>query len=694
MSDTRSRPGISYPLGARWDGRGVDFVLYAGRAERVRLCLFDPERRPLGTHDLEAREGGVWSVYLEGVGPGVRYGYRLEGPWAPAEGCFYNPNKLLLDPYARVLGGPGAAHPALAAARRGGEPDPRDSAPWAPLGVVVDESFDWGPDERRPRTPWAETLLYEAHVKGLTQLLPDLEPGAASAGGSYAGLGDPRLIAHLQALGVTALELLPIHARVPETFLVEKGLTNYWGYASLGFFAPHLELAQSSDPEAAPRELKAAIRALHAAGIEVILDVVYNHTLEGGPGGPCLSFRGLAPDYYRIGPEGTYEDFTGCGNTLDLRQPRTLQLVLDSLRYWVEEYHVDGFRFDLAPAMARQGVDAPPLGEVFAVMLQDPVLAEVKLIAEPWDLGPEGYRLGAFPPGWREWNGEYRDGVRRFWRGDAGCLGDFAERLCGSSDRFSGRFSGRYFGPSTDRGPLASINYVTCHDGFTLNDLVSYERKHNLANLEDNRDGHEPSYSKAWGGPEGPCPEASALRAKVQRAFLLTLACSQGVPMLNMGDERSRTQGGNNNAYCQDNALSWLDWSETAAASALESFVQRAFALRRRFPQLRRAKHFRGRRGHEADLHWLRPDGAAMRDEDWPEASSVTAWIEDAAGAPELLLLIHAPESRVTFRLPPGRWDVVLESASGEGGGRVAKAHVLEGPALSVLARVSEQGSD
>lgn len=673
MSASRLRPGGTYPLGARWDGQGVNFALYAGRAERVQLCLFDAERSSLGTYELRPSEGGLWSGYLEGIGPGVRYGYRLEGPWAPQEGCYYNPQKLLLDPYARVLGGPGAAHPALAAATPEGQPDPRDSAPWAPLGVVVDESFEWGPEERPPRTPWAETVLYEAHVKGLTKLRQASGPAA----GNYAGLGDPGVIAHLEALGVTALELLPIQARVPEAFLVEKGLSNYWGYATLGFFAPELGLSQSADPLAAPRELKTAIRALHAAGIEVILDVVYNHTVEGGPGGPCLSFRGLAPDYYRINAEGHYEDFTGCGNTLDLRQPRTLQLVMDSLRYWVEEYHVDGFRFDLAPALAREEPDAPPLGEVFAVMLQDPVLAEVKLIAEPWDLGPDGYRLGAFPRGWREWNGEYRDGVRRFWRGEQGRLGDFAERLCGSSDRFA------------SKGPLASINYVTCHDGFTLRDLVSYERKHNLANLEDNRDGHEPSYARAWGGPEGPCAEAEPLRAKVQRAFLLTLACSQGVPMLNMGDERSRTQGGNNNAYCQDNAISWMEWSESAETRALEDFVQRAFDLRRRFPQLRRAEHFRGRRGHEADLHWLRPDGGAMRDEDWPGASSVTAWIEDAAGAPELLLLIHAPEGWETFRLPPGRWEVVLESATGTGCGEVSESHAIEGPSLSVLARVS-----
>lgn len=673
MKITGSRPGGSYPFGARWDGEGVEFVLYAGRAERVQLCLFDAARRPLGTHDLVPRECGVWSLYLEGAAPGLRYGYRLEGPWAPAEGCYYNPRKLLTDPYARVLGGPGASHPALAAATPGGEPERRDSEPWAPLGVVVDERFAWGPEERHPRTPWSETVLYEAHVKGLTQTLP------CEGAGTYAGLGSPQLIAHLQALGVTALELLPIHARVPEAFLVAKGLTNYWGYASLGFFAPHLELAQSEDPLAAPRELKGAIRALHAAGIEVILDVVYNHTVEGGPGGPCLSFRGLAPDYYRIGPEGTYEDFTGCGNTFDLRQPRALQLVLDSLRYWVEEYHVDGFRFDLAPALAREEVDAPPLGEVFAVMLQDPILAQVKLIAEPWDLGPGGYRLGLFPPGWREWNGEYRDGVRRFWRGEAGRLGDLAERLCGSSDRFG----------DGARGPLASINYVTCHDGFTLKDLVSYEGKQNHANLEDNRDGHEPTYGRAWGGVAGPCPEAEPLRARVQRAFLLTLACSQGVPMLNMGDERSRTQQGNNNAYCQDNALSWIDWREDAAARDLEAFTQRAFALRRRFPQLRRQRHFRGRRGHQADLHWLRPSGAAMRDEDWPEASSVTAWIEDQAGAPELLLLIHAPESWETFRLPPGIWEVVLESSTGTGCGQVRDTHAIEGPSISVLARVS-----
>lgn len=671
MSTLNSRPGASYPFGAHWDGAGVNFALYAGRAERVELCLFDAERGPLARLDLTGSEGGLWTGYVAGVGPGLRYGYRVHGPWAPEEGCTYNPNKLLLDPYARVLGGPGASDSALAVQTPEGDPDPEDSAPWCPLGVVVDESFDWGPAERPPRTAWAETVIYEAHVKGLTQRLPS----AGEQAGSYAGLADPSLIAHLKALGVTALELLPIHARVPEAFLDERGLTNYWGYASLGFFAPHLEFSSSPDPLQAPRELKAAIRALHAAGIEVILDVVYNHTHEGGPGGPCLSFRGLAPDYYRRGSDGSYEDFTGCGNTFDLRQPRVLQLVLDSLRYWVQEYHVDGFRFDLAPAMAREEVHAPPLGEVFAVMLQDPVLAEVKLIAEPWDLGHEGYRLGAFPPGWREWNGEYRDGVRRFWVGEAGRLGDFAERLCGSSDRFA------------PRGPLASINYVTCHDGFTLRDLVSYSGKRNHANLEDNRDGHEPTYSRAWGGVEGAWPEAEPLRAKVQRAFLLTLACSQGVPMLNMGDERSRSQRGNNNAYCQDNPMSWVDWNDTPEHLALQDFVQRAFALRRRFPQLRRSTHFRGRRGHEADLHWLRPDGRAMGDEDWPSASSVSAWIEDAAGAPELLLLIHALESEETFRIPPGAWEVVLESASGQPGPRVRDAHNLVGPAISVLAR-------
>lgn len=646
------RGAAPYRLGAHWTGEGVTFAVYASRAERVELCLFDEAGRQATRIDMRRGERGVWEWELPGAGPGLRYGYRALGPWSPAEGLYYNPAKLLVDPYARLFDGPGHHHPTLRTLRGRGEPDPRDSAPWALRGVVVSEGdFEWGPDERRPRRPWAETVIYEAHVKGLSALhheIPEEERG------TYRALGHPAVIEHLVGLGVTCLELLPIHARAPEPFLAEKGLSNYWGYASLGFFAPHLAYAR--DPRRAPEELKGAIRALHAAGIEVVLDVVYNHTHEGGPGGPTQSFRGLDPCYYRLGPGGDYEDFTGCGNTFDLRAPRALQLVMDSLRYWVEEYHIDGFRFDLAPAMARRGVDEAPEGEVFATMLQDPVLSQVKLIAEPWDLGPYGYRLGAFPPGWVEWNGEYRDAVRRFWRGEGGVLGEFAERVCGSSDRFGG--------PSR-RGPLASVNYVTCHDGFTLADLVSYERKHNEANLEENRDGHEPSYGRAWGGPEGPSadPRVRALRARVKRAFLATLAFSQGVPMLNMGDERGRTQGGNNNAYCQDNPTSWLCWDLDAERHALEAFAERVFALRRRFPQLRRASHFRGGASGEVDLYWLQPSGAPMSAEAWESSSSVLAWFEAADPEPELLLLFNAEESAREFELPLGSWRLLLDSA-------------------------------
>ena len=665
------------PLGAHCSARGVTFTVVASRAERVELCLFDSARRETSRQDMTRLEHGVWRAEVAGGGPGLRYGYRVHGPWDPSEGLYHNPAKLLVDPYARLFDGPGASHASLRTIRVQGGPDGRDSAPKALRGVVVAEGeFEWGSAERHPQTPWAETVIYEAHVRGLTQLHPAVSPEDR---GTYRALGHPAVIEHLKRLGVTCLELLPIHARAPEPFLADKGLSNYWGYASLGFFAPHLAYAR--DPERAPDELKFAIRALHAAGIEVVLDVVYNHTHEGGPSGPTQCFRGFDSCYYRLGPGGEYEDFTGCGNTFDLRAPRALQLVMDSLRFWVEEYHVDGFRFDLAPAMARRGLEEPPLGEVFATILQDPVLNQVKLIAEPWDLGPYGYRLGAFPPGWVEWNGEYRDATRRFWRGERGVLGEFVERLCGSSDRFGG--------PSP-RGPLASINYVTCHDGFTLADLVSYERKHNEANLEQNRDGHEPSYGRAWGGPEGPSsdPETRALRARVQRAFLATLALSQGVPMLNMGDERGRSQGGNNNAYCQDNATSWLDWSEEPEPRALERFTARVFELRRRFPQLRRARHFRGGTTGQVDLFWLQASGAPMTPEAWAEQSAVTAWIESTPEAPELLLLFNAGEGPRDFQLPSGRWRRLLDSAAPEAEEWLHTERVtLAAPSVVVLAQ-------
>ena len=551
----RTWPGLPFPLGATWDGSGVNFALFSEHAIQVELCLFDAagdiaERVRLRMLD---RTDMVWHAYLPDVRPGQLYGYRVYGPWSPADGHRFNPAKLLLDPYARAIGRALLWHPSLFAFQGedgDGPADPIDSAPYAPLGIVVSESFDWQSDEA-PRTPWHETVIYELHVKGFTALNAAIAPELR---GTYLGLASPPAIAHLKSLGVTAVELMPVHEHVDEWPLVAAGRTNYWGYNTLSFFAPDHRLSRSTAPLGGVHDFKQMVRALHDAGLEVILDVVYNHTAEGSHIGPTLSFRGIDNRaYYRLvpGQPARYQDFTGTGNTLNMQSPAVLKLMMDSLRYWVEEMHVDGFRFDLASALARELHAVDRLSSFFDVIGQDPVISRVKLIAEPWDVGEGGYQVGNFPPGWTEWNGQYRDAVRRFWRGDEGMLPELATRLSGSSDLYG----------SSGRQPHASVNFVTSHDGFTLADLVAYEQKHNDANGEDNRDGDSNNFS--WnGGAEGRTddPAVLAIRRRQQRNFLITLLVSVGVPMISGGDELGRTQRGNNNAYCHDSELSWTPW--------------------------------------------------------------------------------------------------------------------------------------
>jgi isoamylase len=615
--------------GAHCEGDGVRFAVFSGVADGVDVCLFD-ERGREKRHPLELADGGVWQGYVPGAGHGTRYGFRVHGPWDPGAGLRCNAAKLLLDPYARAVSGGVEWHPAV-----NGD-DPTDSAPYVPRSVVSDEPFDWG-DDRPPRTALADSVIYEAHVKGLTYLHPDVpEP----LRGTYAGLAHPAVIEHLQGLGVTAVELLPVHQFVHDGALVSRGLRNYWGYQPIGYFAPHNEYAAAGDVVA---EFKQMVRALHAAGLEVLLDVVYNHTAEGNQDGPTLCLRGLDnPAYYRLAEDRRYYvDDTGVGNTLDTHRPAGLRLVMDSLRYWAQEMHVDGFRFDLAATLGRGATDFDPSGAFLDAVGQDPVLSEVKLIAEPWDWG--GYDLGDFPAGWSEWNGRYRDTVRDYWRGTPGTLADFATRLTGSSDLFG-----------HDRRPTASINLVTVHDGFTLNDLVSYDAKHNEANGEDNRDGNDDN--RSWNcGAEGPTDDPSVveLRARQRRNFLTTLLLSEGVPLLLGGDELGRTQRGNNNAYCQDNEISWIDW--TAADRDLLEFVAQVCHLRREHDVFRRTRFFAA-----GELRWLRPDGQAMEAPDWsnPGARAV------AVGGADGLLLVNAWWEPVSFRLPDQRtWAVELDTA-------------------------------
>jgi glycogen debranching enzyme GlgX len=651
--------GAPYPLGAHWDGRGVNFALVAPRAKAVTLCVFDADgQRELARLPLPHCDHGVWHGYLDGAEPGLVYGYRVTGPFAPADGLRFNANKVLLDPYARLVVGRYRAEPAFAGhdAADPGRADPVDNADVALKARVVHEPYDWEHDAP-PRVPLADTVLYELHVKGFTQQHPDVPPALR---GSYAGVASPAALDYLQALGVTTVSLLPVHHRADEARLQQAGLSNYWGYSTIAFFAPETRYASGRAGTTPIGEFRDMVKALHARGIEVVLDVVFNHTAETDEHGPTLSFRGIDNAlYYRLRADdpSRYENWTGCGNCLDLSKPRVLQLVMDSLRYWVDEMHVDGFRFDLAPILARGARDFDAGAAFFAAIRQDPVLARAKLIAEPWDIGPDGYQLGRFPAGWLEWNDRYRDAMRDFWLRDDGTLGAFAMRFAGSSDRFR----------HDTRLPCASVNFIAAHDGFTLRDVVSYDRKHNAANGEHNRDGH--SDNRSWNcGVEGPTDDAAvlALRARLQRALLATLLFSQGTPMLLAGDEIGQTQRGNNNGYCQDNATCWLDWAHDDRA--LGDYTRRLIALRQRYAALRHARWYDGemRADGEPDIAWLTPDGGPMSGADWEDRARRAIGIRLAgdAGDEACLLLFNAHAHDVAFALPPGTWRVLLDSAT------------------------------
>jgi isoamylase len=664
-------PGEPYPLGAVYDGGGTNFSLFSEVADGVELCLFgdDGERRV----ELTEVDAACWHGYLPSVAPGQRYGYRVHGPWAPERGNRCNPAKLLLDPYAKAIEGQVAWGQACFPYNFGDENSRNDddSAPNVPRSVVHNPYFDWGND-RPPAVPLNESVIYEVHVRGFTARHPGIPE---SQRGTYAGLAHPAAVEYLTKLGITAVELMPVHQFVHDSYLVERGLRNYWGYNSIGYLAPHNEYASSGQRGEQVAEFKTMVRTLHEAGIEVILDVVYNHTAEGNHLGPMLSMKGIDnAAYYRLVAENPrfYYDTTGTGNSLNVGHPHTLQLIMDSLRYWVTEMHVDGFRFDLAATLARQFHEVDRLSAFFELIQQDPVVSQVKLIAEPWDIGEGGYQVGNFPALWSEWNGKYRDTVRDFWRGEPATLGEFASRLTGSSDLYQG--GSRY--------PTASVNFVTAHDGFTLRDLVSYNDKHNEANGEDGNDGE--NYNRSWNcGAEGETgdPRILALRARQQRNFLATLMLSQGVTMLLGGDEIGRTQRGNNNAYCQDNEISWYDWS--AVDSGLLAFATRLIALRRDHPVLRRKHWFQGHpiRG-TIDLGWCKPDGTEMNDEDWGSArvNAVGVFLNGAAitdrdrrGQPvtddSFLLLFNAQADTIGWTLPKqwgNRWEAVLDTSGAE----------------------------
>jgi glycogen operon protein len=658
-------PGRTYPLGASFDGYGTNFAVFSSIAEKVELCMFDlsggETRIP-----LEQGIGQIWNAYLPEVGPGTRYGFRVYGPWDPSKGLRCNPYKLLVDPYARAMSEGLEWGPALAGFKDGdpfGAMSEEDSAPFTFRSVVVQPYFDWGND-RRLDTPWNETVIYEAHVKGLTMQHPDVP---AQLRGTYAGVAHPAVIRHLKKLGITALELLPVHAFVHDGFLLDRGLRNYWGYNTIGFFAPHPEYASVRDPNGCVAEFKQMVRALHREGIEVILDVVYNHTAEGNHMGPHLSMRGIDNGaYYRLVNDnpGYYMDYTGTGNSLNMRHPHTLQLVMDSLRYWIEEMHVDGFRFDLASTLARGLHEVDRLGAFFDLIQQDPVVSRVKLIAEPWDVGEGGYQVGNFPPGWSEWNGKFRDWIRDYWRGEPGTLPELGARFTGSSDLYQ----------SSGRFPHASVNFITAHDGFTLNDLVSYNEKHNDANGEESGESH----NRSWNcGEEGPTEneEVNRLRARQKRNFLTTMFLSQGVPMLLGGDEMSRTQQGNNNGYCQDSEISWFDWQHRDYE--LLQFTRKLSELRREHPALRRRGWFQGRpiRPHGKgqsqlpDISWFTPEGVEMEDEHWDTAATGSLQVylngagilvPDERGQPLLddsfIIIFHGHHDDTDFTLPDKRW--------------------------------------
>jgi len=617
--DMQVWPGTANPLGATWDGEGTNFTLFSENATQVDLCLFDAA----GTETriaLPEVYNFVWHGYFPDIRPGQRYGFRVHGPYAPEEGHRFNPNKLLIDPYAKALTGDVLFGDEIFGYGTDHEDEDLsfselDSAPLMPRCVVIDESFDWEGD-RLLRHPWHETVIYEVHVRGFTKRHPDIPPELR---GTYAGLAHPAAIAHLKSLGITAVELLPVHHyHAFPGHLARSGLRNYWGYDSLAYFAPYAGYGADSTPNGLVREFRQMVKTLHAEGIEVILDVVYNHTGEGNHFGPTLSFRGIDNcAYYRLVDEAPryYMDFTGCGNSLNVRHPQILKIIMDSLRYWVLEMHVDGFRFDLASALARELYEVDSLAAFFDIIHQDPVLSTVKLIAEPWDVGEGGYHVGKFPLLWSEWNGQYRDTLRDFWRGEGATLAEFAFRFTGSSDLYEG----------TGRRPHASINFITAHDGFTLRDLVSYNEKHNEANHEDNRDGE--SYNRSWNcGVEGETddPKILALRERQQRNFLVSLMLSQGVPMLLGGDEMGRSQGGNNNAYCQDSEIAWFDWSLRDRNADLLAFTQELIQFRHRHPIFRRRNWFQGRAIHGSgveDIGWFNPDGSEMDEDQWLDYS-------------------------------------------------------------------------
>lgn len=668
-------PGSSYPLGATFDGNGTNFALFSEGAERVELCLFD-ESDVETRVELVDRDAFVWHAYLPGVVPGQRYGYRVHGPYDPASGKRFNANKLLLDPYAKAVSG----HTDWGQPLFGytfGDPDSRnddDSGAHMRKGVVINPFFDWGGD-RPPRIPYAESFIYEAHVKGLTQRHPAIPEEVR---GTYSAIAHPVIIEHLKKLGVTAIELMPVHQFVNDWHLQQQGLSNYWGYNTIAFFAPHSDFSAAGDRGQQVQEFKGMVRALHAAGIEVILDVVYNHTAEGNHLGPTLSMRGIDNEaYYRLEPDDKryYTDYTGTGNSLNVSNPHSLQLIMDSLRYWVTEMHVDGFRFDLAATLAREFYDVDRLAAFFDLVQQDPVVSQVKLIAEPWDIGPGGYQVGNFPPQWTEWNGKYRDTVRDFWRGEPQALGEFASRLTGSADLYE----------HSGRRPVASINFVTAHDGFTLRDLVSYEHKHNEANGEEGRDGADDNRSMNF-GVEGPTddPAVRELRERQQRNFIATLLLSQGVPMLLHGDELGRTQGGNNNGYAQDNEITWVDWD--SADHGLVEFTAALARLRRDHPVFRRSRFFDGRPARSSqeqpipDIAWLRPDGTQMQPEDWDSGFGRAIGVflngngireRDRRGEPivdvHFIVYFNAGDESVDVMLPNVElsplWDVLVDSA-------------------------------
>ena len=701
-------PGAAYPLGATWDGSGTNFALFSEVAERVQLSLFDPDGSETRV-SLTEIDGLVWHCYLPGVGPGQRYGYRVTGPYDPARGHRCNPAKLLLDPYGKAVAGDVRWDESLFGYDRAdpAKPSRTDSAPSMPRNVVINPYFDWTGDHA-PQTPYHQTVIYEAHVRGLTMRHPQVPPELR---GSYAGIASPPVIDHLTRLGITAIELMPVHQSVPEYQLVRRGLTNYWGYNTIGFLAPHNRYSSSSQPHGQVAEFKAMVKALHAAGIEVILDVVYNHTAESGADGPTLSFRGIDnAAYYRLSDAdpSVYLDYTGCGNSLNVRHPHALQLIMDSLRYWVLDMHVDGFRFDLAAALARELHEVERLSAFFELVQQDPVVSQVKLIAEPWDIGDGGYQVGNFPPLWTEWNGKYRDTVRDFWRGQP-TLPEFASRLSGSADLYE----------TSARRPVASINFVTAHDGFTLADLVAYDRKHNEANGENGQDGTDDN--RSWNcGTEGPSadPAITELRARQVRNFLVTLFCSQGVPMLLAGDELGRTQDGNNNAYCQDNDVSFVDWEHAAADGDLLDFTRALIALRAEHPVFRRRRFFSGEvavagggsdaasdadagldaaaagagsdadagatarpGGDVRDITWLTPAGARMSDDDWrrADARSIGVLLNGRAITEpgsrgetivdqSFLLLFNAGNDQIAFTLCPpvaaANWQIVVDTGN------------------------------